>query len=90
MILKRKKWKKSISQILSIMWQFYEIDKSKYPGVSLIGRFLGLGQVVKVESIQRSEGEVGQLIVPTLLLGQNMVHHSRPVHNQASYVLIKK
>lgn len=36
----------------SIMWQFYEIDKSKYPGVSLIGRFLGLGQVVKVESIQ--------------------------------------
>lgn len=72
------------------MWQFYEIDKSKYPGVSLIGRFLGLGQVVKVESIQCREGEVGQLIVPTLLLGQNMVHHSRPVHNQAGYVLIKK
>lgn len=37
---------------VQIMWQFYEIDKSKYPGVGLIGRFLGLGQVVEVESIQ--------------------------------------
>lgn len=72
------------------MWQFYEIDKSKYPGVGLLGRFLGLGQVIEVESVQCGEGDVGQLIVPILLLGQDVVHHSRPIHNQASYVLIKK